>query len=261
MTKHVARHRLERLVAAGPNPAAEAATRVHIASCDPCAVRKRAFDRAREEYLRAHPPDAFAQAVMARAQRAEATPARAWRWSRVGALVGLAAAAALGVIALQRRLPDASTDAIRPEGTVSFQVQARSGDRTFALHDGATLAPGDQLAFTYSLTEPRHLLLLGVDDAGTVTRYFPPAGESGRPLGKTDGAQLPVGVELDARRGRERMFALFSQAPFDESAVRLAIARALARAQAGGAGIEALPELDVDAEQVRVWFQKPDAQQ
>jgi hypothetical protein len=112
------------------------------------------------------------------------------------------------------------------------------------------------LAFVYSLDRPRHLLLLGIDDAGTVTRYFPAQGTGGAPLAASPHAQLPVGIELDARKGEERLYGLFSDSVLDEAEARRALTQALSRARTHGAGIPSMGEVDLPVRAVSVWFRK-----
>lgn len=253
MSEHLARHTLERLVANDPRDAIAAELRAHVASCDHCTQRLRGIERARDEYMATRSAERFAAEVAARAVVRE--PQRS-RWARLRAPFATAiAAAALIAIAVGLRHPNA----IRYKGPAAqLQFYVKHDARTRLVSAGDTLVAGDQLAFTYSLTQPQHLLLFGIDDAGTITRYFPePALAPNAVLPAGIARQLPVGIELDARRGQERLIALFSVTAIDEARARNALSAALHAARAGGGGIVDVHDLPLPAVQISVWFTKP----
>jgi hypothetical protein len=259
MTAHVPRHHLERLGKRNPDLLADAAARMHVADCDHCAVRKRAFDAASQRYLEGQPPAEFARAVLARCEAAGSaasarTPRVVW-W--LGLAVALAAAAAALVVVLPRFAPWGRRPAIQLEGKVAFEVYARSGGRFFQVEDGIRLATGAELEFAYGVANAAHLLLLGIDASGVITRYHPPPGRPSTPLLPAERARLPMAVELDQRSGEQGIIALFSAQPLDEAEVRELLAEAYERTRASGAGISHLPRLELPAQQVSVWFRKP----
>lgn len=258
MTDHVPRHRLEQLVADAPRAPIHPALRVHLAACDHCSTRKRALEAAQRRYLSAHPAADFARVVVARAAQPEPpNPSRWHKWRRARVLAPAAGLMALAALASVWLAGAPAPAAIRWKGGVSLQAFAKHAGQTTALRDGDALAARDQLAFTYALDRPRYLLLLGIDDAGAITRYFPADGLQIGPLAATPRAQLPIGIELDATKGKERLYALFSEVVLDEAAARRALAQALVRARARGAGVEQLSEIELPAHQVSVWFRKP----
>jgi hypothetical protein len=171
MTGHLTRGQLEQLVADDPRAPVPPVLRVHVSGCDRCSVRKLALDRARANYVATHPAADFARAVVARA----ATPTPIAKQRRPAQRVFAAAAAAFALVAgfLLWQRPAQPPAAIRAKGGVSLQVIAKHDGIQSQLLDGAVLAPGDQLAFAYALDRPRHLLLLGIDGSGQITRYYP----------------------------------------------------------------------------------------
>jgi hypothetical protein len=211
-------------------------------------------EHARAQHALEHPATNFARLVSAAAaaRQRPAAPRLHWRWALFGgALATLAAVFALYYTP--------SKPVIRYRGSgIALQVYVRSGAEVRELHQGEGLSPGTQLAFTYTLAEPQHLLLFGVDDGGTITRYFPD-GNIARTSALAAGAtrQLPVGIELDARRGRERLIALFSEAVLDEARTRAAIDAAWREARARGKSVTEPFELPVPAKQISLWFDKP----
>ncbi|HET6332137.1 MAG TPA: DUF4384 domain-containing protein [Polyangiales bacterium] len=257
MSGHLTRPQLEDLVADDPQARVPPQLRVHVADCDRCNVRRLALESARTRFMVAQPPKDFARAVVERAAipaSVEAIPSRK-RHVLAPALVALAIAAA----ALLWLRPSQDPTAIRSKGGASLEVFAQHAGVQRALRDGEVVAPGDQLAFAYTLDRPQHLLLLGVDDAGQITRYFPVEAVGGSSLAAGSRAQLPVGVELDARKGDERLYALVSDGVVDELVVRDAVVRALAVERAHGGGIDSMAEIVVPglAAQQTIWFRKP----
>ena len=238
MTTHLSGPELERVSAGGEPPP-------HAAACDDCAARVAAIADARAGYLAAHPPDELVRAVRARVDRRR----RARFGSRGTVAVGLACALAAGALLFVR--PRGEAPAIRTRGpAIAFTTYVRRGGETFAASDGQALRPGDRLSFAYAAPDARRLLLLGIDDSGTISRYA-----AGAPLAAGRG-QLPVGLRLDARRGEERLVAVFARGDQDEDAVREALADALAAARAGGGGIGDM-HLELSDDHATIWFRKP----
>jgi hypothetical protein len=255
----LARHGLERLLVDDPRDAVSTEQRAHAATCERCARGLQTLARARAEYVASRPAERFALAVKARA----ALPRSQSRWQQLRWPVAAAAAVALAAVLVTSvrgpSLWSAEPAAIRYKGApAQFQVYVRHGAQTRPLRAGEALAAGDQLAFTYALSRAQHLLLFGIDDAGTIHRYFPePALAPSTVLAPGGPRQLPVGIELDARRGRERLCALFSATPLDEARAREALQRSFSAARARGRGIADLDALPLPATQISVWFEKP----
>lgn len=274
MMEHLSRVAIERSLARDHSQLDSDAE--HLRACRECRDRKGAILAERAAYLQRFPATEFARGVLAKATGREPARRRGWRARAIPAWTAAAALAA-GLVAVWQRQalvpepraldprPDEPSHMsapngageIRTKGTASrLDAYVRREGVTQPLRNGETLAKGDPLAFTVTLTEPRYLLLLGVDTGGGVTRYYPPpdvppAGPL--PAGR---AQLDVGVELDDSRGDERVIALFSRAPLDEAAVRRRIAAVWAQARsAPGAPPRPLP-LELGAEQTEVWFRK-----
>lgn len=227
MTPHLPRHQLEELAA--DRGRADS----HLDACAQCTARLRALERARASFLARRDPQSFALTLVARRPKPSATRFAPYF---------LAAAAAIMLLWLR---PD--SDAVRYKGSAQkLQTFVQRAGQVQALADGQPLAAGDQLAFVYTLSEPRHLLLISIDETGAIARYY-----SG-PLEPATRAQLPVGIELDAHRGEERLFALFSREPIDEARVRAGLKTALREAH-GVAGMKLL----LPVEQTSTWFRKP----
>lgn len=245
MSEHPPRHQLEALLA---DTAHAPELRAHLAVCEHCSARVRNMEGSRAAFLREHSASDFARKVMA--ARPPRRPRYVWA-AAVGGALTLAAA-----VLLMLREPREA--AIRYRGAaVSMQAYVQHGTGVHVLHDGEVLAGGTQLAFAYTLSEPQHLLLFGIDDAGAITRYFPDgsiAQSSALPAGAK--RQLPVGIELDARRGQERLIALFSAEPLDQDTARGALESAWRQMRERGKGISEPFELELRAKQISLWFEK-----
>ncbi len=243
MNVHVSIPELERVAGGGPTPR-------HAEDCPRCAAEVARVAAAGERYLAAHPPDVFARAVLARARPRQRQRA-VRRWSLAAG--GLACAAA-ALLFFARRDPEAPAPTVRAKGgDVALVAFARRGGATFAIADGEALSPGDRLAFAYSAPGPRHVLLLGIDDAGTISRYHPAEGAAAPVAGGR--GQLPVGLHLDARPGEERLVAVFGVRAPDEAGIRRALAASLDDARRRGGGIGDMV-LALSEEHATIWFQK-----
>ena len=247
---HTPRHLLETL-AASADPSHAPAARQHVATCQLCKLRLDGITRAADAYLASYPADNFAHQVAVRARRAEQRPTVPRR--RLFAGLGVLAMAA-GAVALWVRLAPRTLDEIRYKGGgVTWAVFAKRGDRTWAVSDGESLRPGDRLAFTTYSPQDRFLLMFGIDDADTIVQYGP---QGSTPLRLPRGqGSVPFAIELDARPGEERLFALFSQAPLDAAEAKRALAAAAARARRESRWVTAA-DLTLPAEITSFGFKK-----
>jgi hypothetical protein len=133
----------------------------------------------------------------------------------------------------------------------SWSVIAKRGERTWTISEGEVLTPADRLAFRCVLDEELYFLLLGVDGAGSIALQAP-KGMSALRLahGSND---IPFAIELDDKRGEERLFALFSRAPLDGEAAKQALATAVARARAQNRSVAAA-DVNISADVMTIGF-------
>jgi hypothetical protein len=257
---HPPRHLLETLaVDQDPSHAPEA--RQHLAGCRDCRSRLDDIAQARAAYLGAYPAADFARQVTARAERARRATAAAVTGERSAAAWGrrlwLAGAGglvlALGAVVLFAIPSARAPDEIRLKGGVTWSVFASRATRTWPVTDGETLKAGDRLAFAYSVPQDRYLVLLGIDDAGTIAPYGPVGSPVRLPRGQ---GRVPFAIELDGRPGEEQLIALFSHNPIDVAAAKQALAAAAVAARAGNRRVTAA-DLKLPAEIVTFSFKKP----
>jgi hypothetical protein len=257
MTEHLPRHQLERLAAEDPESRVRPVLRVHVAGCDLCKTRLRALHAAKGKFLAAYSGAEFARDTFAYA--GPLPPVRDARdWSRELRVVMYAGLVAVFATAFLWYGHEAAANWVRVQGGTSFHVFAAHAGRERQLADGDVVTPGEELAFEYSLDRPRHLLLLSVDDTGTIRRYYPPpeAPASDTLLLAHTRAKLPTAVALEPALGEERLYALFSDLPISESDARQAVSRATGTAWATGQRLEKVPRLELPAQSFSVWFRK-----
>jgi hypothetical protein len=240
------------------------ALQAHAVDCLHCAVALAELHDARAELLGSAPEQAARQA--ATEIRARSQPARPPRRLRVAnaALPALAAAAVIVLLAGARigrsvsqprtaTAPDTSLAPARAKGSLTMAITCRRGDRLFSVQDGAALQAGDRLRFVYTTAVAGFLTVFSVDDRGALSAFYPADRLSAQPA--PAGPQwLPGSIELDDHRGQERIFALWSEHPVDDAAVRAAVARLL-----GGASgdLRRARHLDLDVEQVTWLAERP----
>jgi hypothetical protein len=274
VTEHLARHQLEHLLAGDPHSRVHPALRVHLTACDQCSTRKRALDAARTHFLAEQDGGEFARSVLEQAAQVEPAPRRRFMgWSSARLLTLLVALLALGGAGLfwfeRTQAPSASAAAAGPSAPAqsappggaaaeraTLQVLVKHEGQSRAVQDGDALTAGDRLTFEYALDKTQHLLLLAIDDTGMVTRYFPGDPTVAAPRPATVHEVLPIAVDLDQRKGEERIYAFFYDPDIDETTVRRAMVAAQSAAAEHG-GISAMRDIDgVAARQVTVWYRK-----
>jgi hypothetical protein len=263
---HPPRHLLETLAVDEDTSHAPEARR-HVAGCRDCKLRLDDIARARASYLAAYPAADFVRQVAARAERVRRAAAAATDavtgdppvpgWGRRLWLAGagglVLALGGIALFAIPSGRPPRAPDEIRLKGGVTWSVYANRGTRTWPVSEGETLKPGDRLAFAYSVPQDRYLVLLGIDDAGTLAQYGP----DGSPVRLSRGqGRVPFAIELDARPGEEQLVALFSQTPLDVAVAKQALAAGAAAARAGNRHVAAA-DLKLPAEIVISRFKKP----
>jgi len=169
----------------------------HLAGCDSCRGRLARMNEEGEEFRRFVFP-----ATVEKVERA-AEHARRPRWPFVLAPTLAAAAVA---IALVFRAPGPDPDYLGVKGrdmTLSVFVNAADGAR--AVPDGAPVPAGAELRFRVRPAGDCWLWILSVDEAGAVSRLYPPKGV---PPDRRAPGPVPGGAVLDGLSGPERFYAV-----------------------------------------------------
>jgi hypothetical protein len=101
------------------------------------------------------------------------------------------------------------------DGRPALEIFARRGAHPFRVGADTPLRSGDEIRFVVHRPEGlSHVMIASVEESGATNLYFPfGAAGSGEVAGAGGRAELPGAIVLDASRGPERVFALFSRAP------------------------------------------------
>jgi hypothetical protein len=211
-------------------PAAARVWEGHLASCEGCERRRAARLEARRNFAQEAPPFASLVAAAQAAPHSAALgsgPVPRRRTSPLRWLGGFAlAAAALIALALGtpwRGPPNDGAGTRTKGGPASLGWVVRRGERVFAGRPEQSLRPGDGVRFTILARAPVFGAVIGLDASGQAIVYYPEADElawieAGNQL-------LPAVIELDARPGDERLYAVFCESAVPIASVTEAIER------------------------------------
>jgi hypothetical protein len=118
-----------------------------------------------------------------------------------------------------RHIPAMQAKLTRP---VFGMVHLRKGSRysQWATHH-QTLRPGDLIQFAYQMPTTLHLMIVGINNKGEVSAFFPLGGDKSVPMPPGKGT-LPQGnsLELDDYIGQERLFMITSTRPFSFALIK-----------------------------------------
>ena len=188
----------------------------HVARCERCTARRSERERDREAFLGQAPSFTAHGALISGAAR----PTRARTRARTGWLAGAGALAlAAGALLLLRTPEDPGT---RSKGAAYVGFFVKRGEHVTRGVRGQTVHPGDALRFTYTSVRDAHLALVNVD-AHAASVYYPDAAHAAARVRAGSDVPLDFSVELDARLGTERVYALFCAQAFAVEPVRAAL--------------------------------------
>jgi hypothetical protein len=230
---------------------------LHVAACSRCAARVQEMRRVGEEFHREVFPQTL-EGVLARAPRPRR---RAWAGPVFGVAGMALAACAMAALVLR---PPAPAPSAPPPGYVGakgsplgLSVFAAGPNGPRALSSGEQVQAGAALRFQVRPAHRCRLWIFSLDEAGEVSRIFPPGGDEGAEV-PAAGAPLsvPGGAILDGRRGPERIFAVCATTGalcYDD------VERAAREVGAGAEAVRklaALPGLPADALQATLLVEK-----
>ena len=194
----------------------------HVAGCLRCNGRLAEFRAAQER-------DApLVAALFARAPSVVPLRRRLW----LATALPLMAAAAIILLLLPRLLRGPTPDT-REKGaaTLALDVVVRHADGTVEpLDPSGRVKPGDAVRFLVSTPRAGHLVILGLDTAGTVSVYVADGNDPHR-IGSGARQAMPGSIVLDATPGAERLVALECDARFAVADAVDAGRRSLERAE------------------------------
>ncbi len=215
---------LDRVIA-GAAPSAPASA--HLAKCTECQARLASF-RTSQEMCSPAIEQLLARATSKARPTKESKP-----WFSLPRLTLAASMAGLLVVAFtasrmqsdDQASSEVATDTIRPKGTsLGFYVH-RDGIVAPGVSGGAFKA-GDALRFAITTSEPTHFYLVGIEDSGAVSAYYPFGGASSAFVEPGVDAPLPDSLVLDESRTTEYFVGIFRDTPITMAEVEGAVRRA-----------------------------------
>lgn len=233
-----------------PEPARPLELTSHVGTCERCAAIMSDISESRALLLGSDPVAASERAarIIMETVRQRRSPRR---WLRYLAPVFLVPAVAAFLLFVRPSLPSHS-GAVK--GRIIVETYCKRDGKVFPATDGGDFLPGDQLRFAYTQDRPGYLLVFGVDDAGAIFPYYEENRLVGTPVQAGARVFLPGAVELDAHKGWERIYSIWSESPLSDAAVRFAVASSLARV---GGDVRRTEALDLPVEQVSLLLRRP----
>ncbi len=151
-------------------------------------------------FLTQHPPGP----LVAKYEQSRPKP---W-WRSWLPLVAVAAAALLLIVMLVPGEPETAV-----KGDLVFSAWTKTGERAERVKRWEALKAGDQVRFELRAPKPGYLAVVSRDGSGHVTVYHPFGEAQAAPYLPSE-AMLPGAIALDEVKGRERVWAIYSEQPF-----------------------------------------------
>ena len=119
----------------------------------------------------------------------------------------------------QKRSPFDAPDTFRTKGGLNARFKVKRADKAVALRDGDTVYPGDIVNFEAAAPKKGFLMIAAVDGAGKSYLCYPQENdEYAQGFGPVQAMEaLHPAMRLDDVLGREKMYAIFCDAPFKYS--------------------------------------------
>jgi len=252
------RYQLARYEAAEPKPLEVAPLARHIEGCARCRAVVNELADARAMLFGGDLERASERAagnIVARAR--EIKRARRWPFGWIPAgLVPATAALVLGLIvfrAVPHSSPGLRESPTRTKGALVVEAYCKRGTEVSRLQSGAEVLAGDRLRFAYTKDEPGYLMVFGVDDTGEIFPYYQENVLGGLAV-RAGKAMLPDSVEMDAHRGWERLFVLWSAQEVSPDLVRAAVVQGM---ESAGRDVRKVDRLSLGVEQVSYLLRRP----
>jgi hypothetical protein len=207
----------------------------HVDACAICGPRLAARQA---DSILAPDPLVFRPLLSSLAATTQGRPRR--RWIGFGGAFGSAAVAGLVLWGHRATSPNATsvdrTDRIKGALALTVHVKrasANGGTPTIeAINGGGALRAGEEMRFTVMAARPGFAVVLGLDDAPSVTIYVPGADSTARPtpVEATRPVTLPGSVIADGTLGMERIVAIVCPTETSPDSLRERARAALAKA-------------------------------
>ena len=212
----------------------------HLETCARCQQRHDAIAAESEAFFEKYPRLELPQAAR---PGSKVVPLRAKRNQWLGWASGGVALAAAAVLLLVLRpatdgAPSEQPGNVRTKGSSHIGFFVKHGSEVRRGGDEQVVHPGDQLRFTLTSNKTQHVAILSLDAAGVVSTYYPRGGQSAGVNAVRDQA-VDSSVLLDETLGKEQIWGIFCEAPFELEPLRGALQRQ--------GKLPPLPDCSVDA--------------
>ena len=137
------------------------------------------------------------------------------------------------------------------DADLAVEVFCKRGERVFRVSDGDALLPDDMLRFAPTILKKGFLMIVSIEEGGTVNLYYPVGGGKAALIDQST-KTLPGSIVLDESKGAERLFVVFSEKPFNFEIVARAVQEGLQHAS----GVEELRRLPLNLQQASLLFHK-----
>jgi hypothetical protein len=224
---HPSRHTLTRYHALDLDAAERERIALHVGECGACAAVLEALEEEKGNFQATHHRENFLARIRDEASRpgpADETPPEEqvvwWRlvFRPAPLLTGLVAVFAAVALLLTAGPDDGPTRMKGASIELGYFV-SEAGKPVVAASD-RVLHPGDRIQFRLTAPAGGYVHIVGVDERGTVSVYFPPPGSTPDPFPGGAGRPVPGSVILDATLGRERVFALICGTPVEPAELK-----------------------------------------
>lgn len=256
---HLSALTLETLGRGGLSEAARVEAEKHLVSCADCRAEQAALLEAQayfNQVVRPRTEEAVVARVLRRAKGPSVGKLRITSPRRRLALAAAAlalSAAALWLLTLaQVTEPDRVELAMKGGGSGLSILVSEEGKVLVREGPSVRVQPGEEIGFVLTRTDlvRDHVLIAGVDAAGSAQIYFPFQGKGSAPLPAVLRWQVPATIELDSRAGPERIFVLLSSGAIESEPVLRALSRLGRRGPHAVQHEAVLPLPDIDQHSV-----------
>ena len=211
----------------------------HLETCQRCQQRHDAIEAETEDFLNKFPllalphtsaaarPTASPKPLVSHVVSLRPRQAKRLAWASSGVVL---AAAAIFALVLRPAAHEDGGDSpsqappgvVRTKGSSYLRFFVKHGSEVRRGSDDQVVHPGDQLRFTLTSTKPQHVAIMSLDAARVVSTYYP-RGERSTAVGEVRDQVIDSSVLLDQTLGKEQIWGIFCEAPFELEPLRRAL--------------------------------------
>jgi hypothetical protein len=177
--------------------------RNHLNACASCREYCNAMEREKQGFLAANP----IEQVMDRPAR----PANIVRFPALARYYAIAASLIICIGAGYVYLTGLQTAGSRIKGETALKVYVKADDGRIEQRGNNTFFAGERVQFLYSCGRENSFILMSLDTAGSMTTFYPDAGDSAIGLEPGQDIPLPNSILLDEYAGPELFIGVFSE--------------------------------------------------